>query len=173
MNVSMVMPGFPYGAEAGGDMPRTEAVKLTDKIAERRKKSRGGQLFTDDEKVLVERWHKSHPERNPESVIAVRMVGRRPVVVDRAGFTHMLHRHHDYLVRTFDNEDSIIDGLFHLLNSPQDDSSWKRRQRNYHKKGDSAPRIIYKGEWHGKTIAVSINVDDDDRLFGVNRPDRL
>ena len=166
MNVSMVMPGFPYGAEAGGDMPRTEAVKLTDKIAERRKKSRGGQLFTDDEKVLVERWHKSHPERNPESVIAVRMVGKRPVVVDRAGLTHMMEAHHDYLVRVFDLEENIVDGLLELLANGQKVD----RQRNYHKKGDSSPRIVYKGVWHGKTITISLNVDDDDRLFGVNDP---
>lgn len=170
MNVSMAIPGFPYGVEPRGDMPRTEALKLVDKITKRRKEKQGGKLFTADEEVLVERWHKSHPERNPESVIAVRMVGNRPVVVDRAGLTHMLHRHHDYLIRTFDNEDDIIDGLFYLLNSPQEDSSWKRRQRNYHKKGDSSPRIVYKGEWHGKTIAISLNVDDDDRIFGVNDP---
>lgn len=170
MNVSMAIPGFPYSVEPRGDMPRTEALKLVDKITKRRKEKQGGKLFTADEEVLVERWHKSHPERNPESVIAVRMVGNRPVVVDRAGLTHMLHRHHDYLIRTFDNEDDIIDGLFYLLNSPQEDSSWKRRQRNYHKKGDSSPRIVYKGEWHGKTIAISLNVDDDDRIFGVNDP---
>jgi len=168
MNVSMVMPGFPYGRQTDGDMPRTEAVKLTDKIAERRKKARGGQLFTDEEKVLVDRWHKSHPERNPESVIAVRMVGKRPVVVDRAGLTHMMENHHDYLVRVFDLEENIVDGLLELLATGQKGE----RQRNYHKKGDSSPRIVYKGEWHGKTIAVSINVHED-RIFGVNSPERL
>lgn len=165
MNVSMVMPGFPYGTEPGSDMPRSEALKLADKIAERRKKARNGQLFTDEEKALVERWHKSHPERNPESVIAVRMIGKRPVVVDRAGFIHMMEEHHDFLIRTFDNEDSIIDGLYHLLIHGQNMGPQKEKRN----KGDSSPRIIYKGEWHGKTIAVSINVHED-RIFGANDP---
>lgn len=166
MNVSMVIPGFQYGVELGGDIPRSEAIKLADKIAERRKKSRGGQLFTDEEKSLVERWHKSHPKKNPESVIAVRMVGKRPVVVDRAGLMHMLEEHHDYLARTFDNDDEIVDGMLEILATGQK----VERQRNYHKKGDSSPRIVYKGVWHGKTITISLNVDDDDRLFGVNDP---
>lgn len=166
MSVSMVMPGFPYGVEQHGDMPRTEAIKLVDEITKRRKEKQGGKLFTADEEVLVERWHKSHPERNPESVIAVRMVGKRPVVVDRAGLMHMLEEHHDYLVRTFDNDNDIIDGILTIL------ATGKKieRQRNYRKKGDSAPRIIYTGEWHGKTIAVSINVDHEDRIFGANEP---
>ena len=97
------------------------------------------------------------------------MVGKRPVVVDRAGLTHILHRHHDYLVRTFDNENDIIDGMLTVLATGKK----VERQRNYHKKGDSSPRIVYKGEWHGKTIAISLNVDDDDRIFGVNRPESL
>lgn len=168
MNVSMAIPGFPYGVEPRGDMPRTEALKLVDKITKRRKEKQGGKLFTADEEVLVERWHKSHPERNPESVIAVRMVGNRPVVVDRAGLTHMMENHHDYLVRVFDIEENIADGLLELLATGHKGE----RQRNYHKKGDSSPRIVYKGEWHGKTIAVSINVHED-RIFGVNSPERL
>ena len=166
MNVSMVMPGFPYGVNAQGDMPRTEAIKLVDEITKRRKEKQGGKLFSAEEAALIERWHKSHPERNPESVIAVRMVDKRPVVVDRAGLTHMMENHHDYLVRVFDLEENIVDGLLELLATGQKGD----RQRNYHKKGDSSPRIVYKGEWHGKAIAVSINVDDNDRLFGVNEP---
>ncbi len=165
MSVSMVMPGFPYGVEQHGDMSRTDALKLVDEITKRRKEKQGGKLLTADEEALIERWHKSHPGRNPESVIAVRMVGKRPVVIDREGLTHMLQRHHDYLVRTFDNENDIIDGMLAILATGKK----MERQRNYRKKGDSAPRIVYTGEWNGKAIAVSINVHED-RIFGVNDP---
>ena len=145
-----------------------DVVKQKNRIIKHRKRIRGGQLFTDEEKKLLERWHISHPNRNPEDVIAIQMVGDRPVAVDIEGLRHMLAEHHDDLTTIFDNEDSIIDGLYHLLNHGQN----LGRQRNYRKKGDSSPRIVYKGEWHGKTIAVSINVHED-RIFGANRPDRL
>ena len=76
---------------------------------------------------------------------------------------HMLAEHHDDLTTIIDNENNIIDGLYHLLNNGKN----LGRQRNYHKKGDSSPRIVYKGEWYGKTIAIAINVHED-RIFGAN-----